>query len=716
MVQKYSCKVLMVDDNPSNLNAIEVVLSALDDATLLKATSVDELYNQLHHHQIALILLSNDMQACDGFTLTKKIKELASQQYVPIWLISNKHVASSKMVGGYESGAIDFLCKPLEPQILLKKVQHFLSLHQLQLQIKRNKNEQSLILAAAGHGVIEVTENGKIIYANSKACELAQCSGSQLKHINFNTWFKPNKEQEDDYSLLKQLYNKTEQHGSTKRRNIILLCKNQQVVPLEVTCTINKHDQESLLVMVYQDISQQLEAERKLIKLANFDPLTGLSNRSHFAHQLKRSVVWAKRETATFALLMIDLDKFKEINDTHGHDVGDKVLMEAAKRINSITRENDTAARLGGDEFAIIIENIRSSKTAELVAKKIIRVLCQPIQINQLQLEISASIGIACSHGGLPNVTQLSKWADTALYAAKAQGRNQYQRYIPAMTQQAHLQASLHHYMLHLIENELFETYYQPIMDSHKHHIKGFEALARLPDFTNGSATILPEVFLPVAEQSYLTHKITAQVLLNAGNLLKQLQKNEQTKHITVSVNLSSKQLSDEHFLKVLKQNINKIKFKPQFLVLELTEATVLENNQAIGKVLQQIKSLGVKLALDDFGTGISGLNSLTEYPFDWIKIDPYYIHKINFCRKTKQLVKTTIDLAKNLDITCVAEAVENEQQLELLEYLGCDLIQGGYFSLAAPIEQLPIQLDYFNGISIDFGKTEITTLKADNS
>ena len=153
MVQQYACKVLIVDDSPSNLYAIEVVLSALTNTTIIKATSIDELYTQLHHHQVALILLSNDMHECDGFTLTKQIKEVAGHQYVPILLISNKHLASSKMVAGYESGAIDFLCKPLEPQILLKKVQHFVSLNQLQQQNKRHKNEQSLILAAAGHGV-----------------------------------------------------------------------------------------------------------------------------------------------------------------------------------------------------------------------------------------------------------------------------------------------------------------------------------------------------------------------------------------------------------------------------------------------------------------------------------------------------------------------------------------------------------------------------------
>ena len=706
MVQQYACKVLIVDDSPSNLYAIEVVLSALTNTTIIKATSIDELYTQLHHHQVALILLSNDMHECDGFTLTKQIKEVAGHQYVPILLISNKHLASSKMVAGYESGAIDFLCKPLEPQILLKKVQHFVSLNQLQQQNKRHKNEQSLILAAAGHGVIEVTANGQIIYANSKACELAHCDEEKLKQCSFNVWFKVSDQDEhDDFPLLSQLYEKANQNGSIKQRNVNLVGKNQQITPIEMTCTINKSHDEPLLVIVFQDISRQLAIEQKLVKMANYDPLTGLSNRSHFSHQLKRSVVWARRETATFALLMIDLDKFKEINDTYGHDVGDEVLITTAKRLRSITRENDTAARLGGDEFALIVENIRSPQAAEQVAEKIIFALCQPIKIHQLQLEISASIGIACSHGGLPNVTQLSKWADTALYAAKAQGRNQCQRYIPAMTQQAHLQASLHHYMLHLIENELFETYFQPIMDGQKQYIRGFEALARLPDFTNGTATILPEVFLPVAEQSYLTHKITAQVLLNAGNLLKQLQLNDQTKNVTVSVNVSSKQLSDNHFFEVLRKSIDTIAFKPECLVLELTEATILEQNPNIADTLQQIKSLGVKLALDDFGTGISGLNSLTEYPFDWIKIDPQYIHKINFCRKTKQLVKTTIDLAKNLDITCVAEAVENEQQLELLEHLGCDLVQGGYFSLAAPIEQLSMQFDYFNGIKIDLNK-----------
>ncbi len=442
-------------------------------------------------------------------------------------------------------------------------------------------------------------------------------------------------------------------------------------------------------VLFDTDISIQVEHELLLKKQsqllnhqANHDSLTNLPNRMLFQDRISQSIKEAKRNNEQFALLFIDLDQFKKINDSLGHHVGDKVLIEAAIRLNALLREGDTLARLGGDEFTIILKNINSIQDASSVAQKIIDTMKEPIEISEKKLYISSSIGISMFPVDSLKDEDLIKFADVAMYKAKDEGRDNFQFYSPDMTAKAFERVLIDSNLRNAIKEDQFVVYYQPQYDATDDTVIGMEALVRWNHPTLG--LVFPQKFIPIAQESYLIIEIDKIVMQKAMKQFVQWYDDGLNPGI-LSLNLSIKQLNSDDFLDRLLNTMHSLNFKASWLELEVTEGQVMNNPDSAIQKLEEISNLGISLAIDDFGTGYSSLAYLKKLPLNKLKIDQSFIRDIPHDEDDKAITKAIIALGKSLNLKLIAEGVEIEDQKDFLLKHGCVNIQGFLYSKAVP-------------------------------
>jgi len=682
-------KILVVDDILNNRIALAKVLQPLNNIEVVEASSGNEALKTLLNNEFSVILLDVNMPGMDGYEVAELISSIQAYKHTPIVMLTAHNTTGSDVLRAYEAGAIDYLIKPIESTILLNKVKQFVKISQLQAKTNYLKSERESILEAAGQGVIKFTSDGKIQFINNKACQMLASGAEQVIGSQFNTWFKDVEIEPDHENLFIYLRNKTNKLGLYQQQITKLIDKNNKTHLVELTCTSPKKQINCSMIVLFQDISSRLEMESKLIHLANYDTLTQLANRSCFHENLTRAINRSKRLKTTVVLLLLDLDRFKHINDTLGHDIGDDLLQSVAKRLNSMLRETDLPARLGGDEFAILIEECHSSIDAEQLAKKLVALIAKPFLIKGKEICIETSIGLSRSIFGKTDKETLLKWADIALYEAKAQGRNCYKLFVPEMSEHAQKQALIQNQLRQIIDQDLLDVYYQGQFCLVENRFVGFEALARWPKENFGEIPISPAVFIPIAEQSHLIHELSYQVLWQACEVLQSWQLSQETQHLTLAVNLSAKQLNAYDFLDRLESVISQFDFPFTKLIFELTETAFLNDCKHVQKCMETLRKMGFSLALDDFGTGYSSLNYLQNLPFDIIKIDRCFTQRLGFCHKTSALVKAIITIADAFDMSLVAEGVENKIQLDHISPLGCNKIQGYYFSKPIPKEEI---------------------------
>ena len=447
---------------------------------------------------------------------------------------------------------------------------------------------------------------------------------------------------------------------------------------------INKNNQK-LFGGIYSDISEQKKTETKLNILAHYDLLTNLPNRALFQDSLRNAVSKAKRSDNKIALMFLDLDNFKMINDTLGHDYGDLLLIEVANRLKAILRTEDTVSRLGGDEFTIILEDIQDNAYPSIVAQKIIDTLSEPIQLKDEMGYIGASVGIAIFPDDADQIESLIKNADMAMYTAKNSGKNIYKYFTEDMNADATERLELSNDLRNAILNNQLKLYYQPIMNTKTDALEGFEALVRWEHPKYGIIT--PDNFIKLAEEGGFMAKVGKWILQRACTQIKYMQdRGVKTK---ISVNISSKQLTQNHLEQTLKNIVKDSKIDPKLLELEVTESFLMENIDQVEKVLYNLREIGINTAIDDFGTGYSSLGRLKKLPISKLKIDKSFIDDIPADKDDMQIASTIITLAKQLSLEVVAEGVETEKQVEFLKSQGCYLMQGYYFSEAIPEEEI---------------------------
>ncbi len=439
-------------------------------------------------------------------------------------------------------------------------------------------------------------------------------------------------------------------------------------------------------VVAFNDLTQRKLAEEELHLLAYYDNLTGLPNRQLFNDRLHQALGDAKRRNRLVALMLLDLDRFKVVNDTMGHEAGDQLLQEISARLKRSVRANDTVARLGGDEFALIFTDVEESRYIGLCAQKVLAQFDAPIIIGGREVFSGASIGIALYPSDTVDADELLKYADSAMYHAKELGRNNYQFYSHEMTASANERLQLETDLRHAIEHNEFLLHYQPLVDSRSGQPTGVEALIRWSD---PSGKLIPPLsFIPLAEDTGLIVPIGKWVLETACAQLKQW---HDAGHpgLTMSVNVATRQFRDVAFLETVTQAIQGSGIPPQSLELEITESILLENCDETLNTLNALKQLGVTLAIDDFGTGYSSLSYLKRFPIDRLKIDRSFVRDLASDTDDLAIVRAIIALAQAMRLSVVAEGVETEDQLALLQSEECHEYQGYFFARPMDAESI---------------------------
>lgn len=434
------------------------------------------------------------------------------------------------------------------------------------------------------------------------------------------------------------------------------------------------------------DLTDYKQQEAQLAFLAQYDPLTHLPNRHYFANQLDQALKVARRENLQLAVLILDLDNFKNINDSYGHKTGDLLLQRVAEKLQICCRETDSLARLGGDEFAILIEHLDTPEDAARFAQELLQNLQQPMLLEQdLELSTAASIGISLYPTHHDNVEALLQGADAALYKAKSEGRNTYYYYSDQLTAQARQRLVLESRLRQAIKKQQLRCYYQPQLDIKTGSIIGAELLLRWQDPELGF--ISPDLFIPLAESSGLIHLIGQQVLQQAC-IQGQAWLNEGLPPITLAVNVSVQQFGRGDLEQQVKMVLAESGFPARLLELEVTESALMLDEEKVVLTMQQLRETGVRLAIDDFGTGYSSLAYLQRLPLDILKVDRRFIANMTANTDDRQIAKAIIELGHTLRFEVLAEGVETAEQLALLQDMACDYYQGYYFSKAVPAEE----------------------------
>ncbi len=427
-----------------------------------------------------------------------------------------------------------------------------------------------------------------------------------------------------------------------------------------------------------ENYQKLLQAQIELKKLAHHDSLTNLPNRLHFENMLKRELARAERSNTELALLFIDLDYFKSVNDSYGHDIGDLLLKEFAFRLQGCVRAGDFVARLGGDEFAIILTHVKTKTTAQEIAEKLIEYLNIPYKLAQHDIRGSASIGIAHYPEAGTDFITLTKSADIAMYHAKTIGRNNYSIFNIHLNNLHSQRADIENALPFAIERNELSLVYQPKYNLLRQQIVGFEALTRWTHPTFG--IIDPEVFIPIAEETGLIIKLGDWILQTACEQYASWVKKNNFSYI-LSVNVSPHQLKYQHFFETVRKILHDNALSAHLLELELTEMSSIINIEETKEILINLHDLGIKLSIDDFGTGYSTLSRLKQLPIDTIKIDKSFIKDVNNSANDALIVKAAITLAQGLGLNVIAEGVETEAQLNFLINNHCPEAQGYFYS-----------------------------------
>lgn len=423
----------------------------------------------------------------------------------------------------------------------------------------------------------------------------------------------------------------------------------------------------------------------KLNYIAYHDTLTHLYNRAFLTDKLDMGIAKQKNNPSkVFAVLFLDLDRFKLINDAMGHSVGDKLLGKIATRLTEFSSKTVTIVRLGSDEFVVLVENIESEQEVLLLAENINKSLKHSFHVDYHEVFITVSIGIAFSSLGYENSSDILRDADTAMYNAKQKGRGRFQVFDKSMHNYAATLVELESNLRQAIQNNEFILYYQPIINALSDQVSGFEALIRWNHPVKGF--IPPADFIPIAEETGMINVIGEWVIRTAVQMTKRLQ--AICPKVYVSVNLSFVQFREKNIVEVIKNILQETQLSPELLYIELTESNIMENVVSGMEILNKLRDIGVVLSLDDFGTGYSSLSYLKKFPIHNLKIDQSFVRDLEKGKQDQEIVKAIIAVAHSLDLTVTAEGIENENQIAFLKSFSCDRLQGYYFSKPLPFDQ----------------------------
>lgn len=563
-------------------------------------------------------------------------------------------------------------------------------------EMRRLSQQNELILQSAGEGILALNLQGIITYCNPAASEMLiyeeqELIGRHYSQLHEQSANNQHEHQNTDENLTYThlLENEIASTNSSEQalEEHYFWRKDKTKIPVEFVCNpMQKQGHFIGEVIVFKDITERKKKETHIQHQAYYDSLTDLPNRNLFTDRLDHELARARRNQRNLAVMFIDLDHFKLINDSKGHTVGDLLLQGIAKRLKGFLRDIDTISRQGGDEFIILVPDINDYKEVIQIANRVCKELDRPFKIGNEEIFVKSSMGISVYPTDGNNAEALIKNADTAMYHCKNSGGNHCIMYVPAMNtinvERTELQNDLHT----ALEQKELIVYYQPQINIQTGRIVGAEALLRWKHPKRGN--ISPTKFIPLAEETGLIRPIGEWVLRASCAQVKVWQ-DMNLPHIRMGVNLSARQLMDHSFIDTLKRILIETQVSPTDIVLEITGNMIFENTPSTSKLMHELDRLGVLIAIDDFGAGFSSLTYLKDFPIHTLKIDREFIHGIMTDSNNAEITTMLINFAESLNLNVVAEGVETEEQLFFLKQVLCQEVQGYFFSRPVPAEKL---------------------------
>ena len=684
-------RLLIVDDNEMNRDMLARRLERKGYVVGV-AEGAQQLLQRIKQDGVDIVLLDIEMPDLSGLEALKMLREAYSPIELPIIMVTAKN-QSEDIVKALDLGANDYLTKPVDFPVALARIATQLSHKRAQEALRESEERYALAAQGANDGLWDWNLLTNITYFSPRWKSMLGYHEGEIGN-KLEEWL--DRIHDSDRERVKDEL-AAHQNGLTPH------FESEQRV-LNKDGTFRWMLSRGLAVRDASGTATRMAGSQTDITEGKVtDPLTGLPNRLLFIDRLGRLIKHAKRrKDHLFAVLFLDLDGFKMINDSLGHLAGDQLLLSVSNRLESCLRLTDTVARLGetftmarlgGDEFTVLLDDLKDLGDAKLTAERLMKVLAPPFILAGKEIFTSVSIGIALSNSAYENPDDMLRDADTAMYRAKSLGKARYEIFDADMRASLVARLQVETDLRHALGREEFRNFYQPIVALDSGRIVGFEALLRWQHPTRG--LIGPDEFIHVAEETGLIRELGWWNLREACRQLSDWKANSDNYlNFTMNVNLSAKQFLQPNLVEEISDLIRELDFSPKTLKLEITESTVMIDPMATARMLQQIKALGVLLAIDDFGTGYSSLSYLHRFPLDTLKIDRSFISGVGHSGEGMEIAQTIMPMAKNLRLDVIAEGVETIEQVVLLKKLHCKYAQGYYFSKPLAAEEVALLLE----------------------
>ncbi len=687
MWKKLIKNLVLIEDNPGDARLFLEMFNeqGLHDTKLKHIESISEAEKYLAGHAADIILLDLGLPDAQGLEAVRRIRAAAPRVPLVVLTVSDDESLAAQAL---QVGAQDYLIKgQIEARGLLRAMRHAIERKIMEEALFSEKERAQVTLNSIGDAVACTDISGNITFLNLVAEKMTgwprqEVAGRPMAEVLRIL----------DATSRETIPNPMEQAIAKNRTvhlplNCVLVRRDGFEIPIEdsVSPIHNREGEATGAVIVFRDVSVAQAMALQLAHSAQHDFLTGLPNRMLLNDRVSQAISLAARHMKKVAVLFLDLDGFKHINDSLGHPIGDKLLQSIAKRLVDCGRSSDTVSRQGGDEFVVLLSEVEQSDAAAITARRLLQAVAEAHSIDQHDLHVTASIGLSIYPDDGLDAETLIKNADTAMYQAKENGHQSYQFFKPAMNVRAVERQSIEESLRRALERDEFALHYQPIINLRTGEITGAEALIRWTHPTRGPVS--PAQFIPVAEDCGLILPIGNWVLreacaqacawMDAGLPL-----------TTMAVNISAMEFRYEHFLDGVFAILKDTGLDPRSLELELTESVLMKRAESTESILKILRATGVQVAVDDFGTGYSSLSYLRKFPIDALKIDQSFVRQITTAPDETTIVTAVISMGRSLKLRVVAEGVETQQELAFLQSHQCDEAQGYLFSRPLPPEQ----------------------------
>lgn len=675
--------LLIVDDYPENLISLQALL-AREDWRVLTASSGTEALSTLLEHEVDLVLLDVQMPGMDGFEVARLMRGSQRTCLTPIIFLTANEQSQAAVLKGYASGAVDYLFKPFDPHILKPKVQALLdqqrnrrALQRLSRDLEAERAFNASVLDNAAEGILVVAEDGRIRFANPAISRLLQAPVEQLQGADLLGFVQSPVPTRWRDSAFYQAY---QERDIYRLHDAVLLTASGLPLPVALSCAALPGEQRAMVVTVL-DMSVVRNLHQQLEFQAVTDPLTGLLNRRGFYQAAEAALLRSEHSDKAQALMYMDLDGFKRINDSLGHAAGDRVLHWVGEQLKECLGAYAILGRMGGDEFTALLDTLEYPEQAARFAEKLIERMSICQQIDGLEVALGVSIGIATYSDCGPHLDGLLRAADAAMYAAKQAGRQQYRYYDQELNGRARSRLMLEDSVRDAIERHDFSLVYQPQVAFADGRLRGFEALLRWQHPSVGD--VPPGLFLPLLEEARLVSRL-ASWIYTQGAAQRRAWEARFEPDLVLSISLSRVQFAMPNLVEELGRVIASHGLRPAQLEVEVAETSLAANLDIALRQLRRLRELGVRVALDDFGAGECSLRLLRDLPIDTLKLDRHLVARLPGSAADAALVRSVIGLCRDYGVCVVAEGVETREQAQWLQANGCAYAQG--FLVARPL------------------------------